>query len=234
MVIFIYKPYSMKNIIYKITNIVNNKIYIGCTTKGLNNRKREHHSRCLKTNYKTKLCDSMRKHGFDNFNFEVIKECDTTEEMFLNEIYYIGLYNSKKNGYNLTVGGEGCLGYKHTKKTKKLLSKIFSENHPHKGKKYEEIYDLEKVQEQKKKRAESVKKYWDNLPEKDRIERTKKQKELGEIKKNNGSVKCGKNPFSKTMEINGKIYHCWSEAVEKLGMSEFKIKKRFEVKFLEK
>jgi group I intron endonuclease len=221
----------MKNIVYKITNKINNKIYIGCTTQGLEDRKKEHYGRCFNVGRKSKLCDSMKKHGFDNFEFEIIKECKTPEEMFLNEIYYIGFYNSKETGYNLTIGGEGCLGYKHTEETKKFLSKSLMENHPHRGKKYEEIYDLEKVEEQKKKRAESVKKYWENLSEEERIERTRKLKELGEVTKKNGSVKCGNNPFSKIIIIDDKKYDCWSEAIEKLKMSKFKIKNRYKIEY---
>jgi len=161
------------NIVYKITNKINNKVYIGCTTQGLEDRKKEHYSRCFNVGRKSKLCDSLKKHGFDNFEFEIIKECETPEEMFLNEIYYIGFYNSKETGYNLTIGGEGCLGYKHTEETKKHISNLLIENHPHRGKKYEEIYDLEKVEEQKKKRAESVKKYWGSLSEEDKEKRVK-------------------------------------------------------------
>lgn len=224
----------MKNIVYRITNKTNNKIYIGCTTQGIEHRKKEHYSRCFKVGRKSKLCDSMKKHGFDSFEFEIIKECETPEEMFLNEIYYIGFYNSKETGYNLTIGGEGCLGYKHTEETKKFISDFLTENHPHKGKKYEEIYDIEKVEEQKKKRAESVKKYWDSLGEEDRIERVKKQKELGVLLKKNGTVKCGNNPFSKPMIIEGKRYDCWTEAIEKLKMSKFKIKNKFKIEILSK
>jgi group I intron endonuclease len=223
-----------ENIVYKITNKINNKIYIGCTTQGLKDRKQEHYSRCFKVGYKSKLCDSMRKHGFDNFEFEIIKECETSEEMFSNEIYYIGFYNSKEKGYNLTIGGEGCLGYKHTEETKKFLSNFLTENHPYRGKKYEEIYDIEKVEEQKKKRAESVKKHWESLNEQERVNRTKKQKELGEIRRKNGLVKCGKNPFAKQIVIDGTKYDCWSEAVEKLKMSVFKIKKRYKIITLKK
>ena len=221
----------MKNIVYKITNKINNKIYIGCTTQGLNDRKREHYSRCFKVKYKSKLCDAMRKHGFDNFDFEIIEDCETTDQMFLKEIYYIGFYNSKDSGYNLTIGGEGCLGYTHNEETRKKLSQMLTENHPHRGKKYEEIYDIEKVVEQKKKRAESVKRYWDNLSEEERNNRTKKQKELGEVRRKNGSAKCGNNPFSKTIIIEGEIYNCWSEAIEKLKMSKFKIKNKYKIEF---
>jgi len=187
----------MKNIVYRITNKTNNKIYIGCTTQGIEHRKKEHYSRCFKVGRKSKLCDSMKKHGFDNFEFEIIKDYETPEEMFLNEIYYIGFYNSKETGYNLTIGGEGCLGYKHTEETKKFISDFLIETHPHRGKKYEEIYDIEKVEEQKKKRADSVKKYWDSLGEEDRIERTKKLKELGKLRKNKRNPVGNKNGMAK-------------------------------------
>lgn len=217
----------MKNIVYKITNKTNNRIYIGCTTQGLIDRKSEHYSRCFNAKRKSKLCDAMRKYGFDNFDFEIIKECSTTEEMFLSEIYYIGFYNSKESGYNLTIGGEGCIGYKHTEETKKILSKLLSEKHPHRGKKYEDIYDKERAEEQKRKRAESVKKHWATLSNEDKEKIFKK---ASESKK--GLNKCGDNPFAKTISINDKIYHCWIEAEKELNMSRYLIKKKYNVKIL--
>ena len=66
---------------------------------------------------------------------------------------------------------------------------------------------------------------------KERVERTRKQKELGEVRKKNGSAKCGNNPFSKTIIIDNKKYDCWSEAIEKLKMSKFKIKNRYKIEY---
>lgn len=94
--------------IYKITNRINNKIYIG---QSINIKKRwkEH---IYKSNlskdisYNSILHSSMRKNGIDNFIFEILKEC-SYEELDNLETYYISLYNSKyPNGYNIALGGQ--------------------------------------------------------------------------------------------------------------------------------
>lgn len=99
---------EIKNIgyIYKITNLVNGKIYIGQTKQTLNERWREHkvHSKTL--NYS--LYKVMRKYGIDNFKFEEIEKCEI-EKLNEREIFWISFYDSfnKKKGYNLTRGGKG-------------------------------------------------------------------------------------------------------------------------------
>jgi len=52
----------------------------------------------------------MKKYGIENFKFEIIEEC-SDEEVDTREIYWIDYYDTFKNGYNLTRGGEGGLIY---------------------------------------------------------------------------------------------------------------------------
>ena len=106
-----------KGKIYKITNKENGLIYIGCTINSLKKRFSEHLYRCFKTDYKSKLYNSMKKYGQENFTIELIEECD------LNIIYetekkYVEQYDSYNNGLNSTIGGEGCLGYTHSPEKK--------------------------------------------------------------------------------------------------------------------
>lgn len=91
-------------IIYKITNKVNGKIYIGQTTKTLEKRKSQHLTRA-KQGVQTHLCQAIRKYGEKNFNFEVI--CRVFDKTVLNdlEIYFISYYDSIHNGYNMVDGG---------------------------------------------------------------------------------------------------------------------------------
>jgi len=102
-------------IIYKITNLVNNKIYIGQTN---GNRKNY-----LGGGKILKL--AFKKYGRCNFKKEIIIEGEfnrlLTDEL---EKHYIKLYNStnKKVGYNLENGGEGHPGKKHTNETKLKIS----------------------------------------------------------------------------------------------------------------
>lgn len=94
--------------IYKITNTINNKSYIG-KSSDIENRFKYH-----KTNFNNlrewnkTLYKAFRKYGLENFTFEVIEELDDyNEKSNEREIFWIKYYNSFINGYNETVGGDG-------------------------------------------------------------------------------------------------------------------------------
>lgn len=91
--------------IYKISNTINNKLYIGMTRYNIEHRWKEHKSSYQYKN--THLYSAMRKYGVDNFNIEIIEECPE-EDLIIREAYWISYYDSYKNGYNMTEGkGEG-------------------------------------------------------------------------------------------------------------------------------
>lgn len=94
-------------IIYKATNIVNNKVYIGQTITPLIERSNEHIRRALKNEDFHYFHCAIRKYGKNNFIFEEIDKCDSFEELNYMETYWIKFYrsNNKKYGYNLTSGG---------------------------------------------------------------------------------------------------------------------------------
>lgn len=161
-----------KGNIYKIINKINEKIYIGCTIYSLKKRFEEHCFRCLKTNINTKLCNSIRKYGIENFNIELIKTCDLSK-IYDEEKKVISEYNSFSDGLNCTLGGEGCLGYKHSAEVRKKISDIIKNGKSHKNKTYEDIYG-EQFEKEKNKRKISVKKNWDDLDSEKRKERVKK------------------------------------------------------------
>lgn len=87
--------------IYKITNLINNKIYIGQSTN-IEYRWEDH--KFYSRNSHTALQAAFKKYGISNFSFEVIEEC-SKEYLDEREIYWIKFYDSYKNGYNLTKGG---------------------------------------------------------------------------------------------------------------------------------
>ena len=93
-------------IIYKATNIINNKVYIGQTIHPLSVRKSQH-ERSHEYGYKTAFSNAIRKYGKENFKWEVIYEADSIEELNEKESYYIEYYKSlvTENGYNLKGGG---------------------------------------------------------------------------------------------------------------------------------
>lgn len=93
-------------IIYKITNQVNNKVYIGLTTETLQKRWIGH-KQASKT-CERHLYKSMRKYGLDNFTIEEIDSTDNFQILGQLERKYIKEYNSQNPqfGYNITAGGE--------------------------------------------------------------------------------------------------------------------------------
>ena len=91
--------------IYKITNDINQKIYIGKTEFSIEKRFQEHCRDAFRErNEKRPLYAAMRKYGIKHFHIEQIEECNNPEER---EIYWIEYYGSFKNGYNATLGGDG-------------------------------------------------------------------------------------------------------------------------------
>ena len=92
----------MKGIIYKITNKVNGKSYIGQTRYTIEFRLKQHQHK--KDN--TYFHNAIHKYGIENFSIEILEECNI-EDLNSREIFYIAKYNTFKDGYNLTIGGDG-------------------------------------------------------------------------------------------------------------------------------
>lgn len=93
--------------IYKITNIKNNKIYIGKTNNTIEKRFKEHIRDSKKgTEENRPLYKAINKYGVENFKIEKVEECspDIVSER---EKYWIEYYGSFKYGYNATLGGDG-------------------------------------------------------------------------------------------------------------------------------
>jgi group I intron endonuclease len=155
--------------IYKIKNLVNQKEYVGCTISTLRKRFEEHIFRCTKSDSNTKLCNSIRKYGSDKFIIELIEECELSS-IYEREKFYINEIKTFDSGLNSTIGGEGCLGYKHSKEIREKISKLIKEGRSHKNKTYDIIYGERSIEE-KKNRQESVKKSWENMTEDDRNKR---------------------------------------------------------------
>lgn len=94
--------------IYKITNLINNLIYVGQSVS-IEQRFANHRSR-KNGNYRGSLIDQkIEELGVDKFSFEIIEEC-SIEELDEKEIYWINYYDSYNTGYNQTAGGSSCIG----------------------------------------------------------------------------------------------------------------------------
>ena len=110
--------------IYKITNLINQKIYIGQTINP-SHRWSQHLSEA-NTGTKHPLYNSMRFHGTNNFSFELIACSKTIIDIDYTEIELIKQYDSRNRdrGYNLAVGGNNQVGKNNPMFGKKLSPEV--------------------------------------------------------------------------------------------------------------
>lgn len=98
--------------IYSIQNNLTKERYIG---KSVNIERRwDEHKKSINSCYKNvsdyPLYQSIRKYGLNNFDFTILEECNL-ENLDDKEIYWINFYDSYKNGYNQTPGGDASNYY---------------------------------------------------------------------------------------------------------------------------
>lgn len=94
--------------IYKITNNLNGKIYIGKTNFTIEKRWKEHCNDYQKeTLQKRPLYSAMKKYGIENFSIEEVEQLESPQQAEEREKYWIEYYGSFKYGYNATRGGDG-------------------------------------------------------------------------------------------------------------------------------
>lgn len=97
--------------IYKITNVINGKIYIG-QSRCISKRWKNHKIAAYNSNdkgYEYPLYRAIRKYGIDNFDFSILENC-SIEQLDEREIYWINYYSSNNYnyGYNNDCGGGSC------------------------------------------------------------------------------------------------------------------------------
>ena len=92
-------------VIYKITNLINGKVYIGQTRREFEQRMKEHQNAAARGE-RSYIGNAIAKYGWNNFSAEIIAE--TSDEAVLDELekYYIQKYKSNIAGYNLALGGD--------------------------------------------------------------------------------------------------------------------------------
>lgn len=202
--------------IYKITNKINGKCYIG-QSNNIGRRFIEHKTINHETNKSLKC--AYKKYGLDNFEFEILEECNL-EDLDEREIFYI---EKIKPEYNRTKGGTGAKGHILSNKTKEILRQ--------KGKEYWNNLDektKERIINQNLKRPKLGHKVsqetreklrqW-NLGKKQSKETIEKRKQTMLEKKKNGYVQTNKSHNKKVICIEkNEIYNSVKEAGEKNGV----------------
>lgn len=103
--------------IYKIENCVNHKVYIGQSVDIYTRWSAHKKYKKYKDRQHYFLYQAMDKYGIDNFSFTILEECNESD-LDDKEIYYIQLYDSYKNGYNMTLGGSGVKGGNQSSRNK--------------------------------------------------------------------------------------------------------------------
>lgn len=110
--------------IYKITNIQNNKVYIGQSIRPVNQRFQRHINDALNNILDTHFARAIRKYGKENFIIEEIDTANTQEELNEKEQYWIKYYNSVIDGYNETDAISKCGGNTYQSKTDEEMEAI--------------------------------------------------------------------------------------------------------------
>lgn len=115
--------------VYKIQNKINKKIYIGITNQGWNKRCSKHKSDA-RNGCDFKLHRAIRKYGVDKFNFNLLEECNSSEELKIRESYWIETLKTMDDsfGYNMTKGGDGTFGKLHSEESKQKMSEMALNN----------------------------------------------------------------------------------------------------------
>ena len=127
-------------IIYKITNNINGKIYVGQTCRSLEDRMAEH------VRHSTIVVDkAIQKYGADNFTVERIDVACDIDELNQKEQFWIQHYDCMvPNGYNQCVGGDNTVGFHHRSESRQRMSnkkksQYMGEGNPFFGKRHSDV-----------------------------------------------------------------------------------------------
>lgn len=214
----------MKNYkIYLITNLVNNKKYVGITKFSIEKRFIEHTKRGFI------LTESIKKYGKENFSIIELDECFDEQTAFILEKKYISDYNTKvPNGYNLTDGGDGIIGWTITEEQRILRSKQAKQLHKDKkvgmhGKKHSDETKL-KISESHRGRS---KEWLRGRTLSDETKQKIREKHLGKIVSEETRKRISKNHHDvsgKNNPMYGKKHS--PETIEKIKKQRYNLPKR--------
>ena len=100
------------------------KVYVGITCQKTQHRWKGGSGYVRRDKHQEKFANAIRKYGWKNFEHKIVLENVSKEEAYYAEKYLIRWYKIHNLSYNITDGGDGGTGTKHTEETKKYLSMI--------------------------------------------------------------------------------------------------------------
>jgi group I intron endonuclease len=98
-----------KFIVYKLTNALNGKSYIGISSRAMCDRWAEHMQRAREGSRNSRLYSAIRKYGPENFRKEILAGAETEAEIRQLETDFIHKFDTYETGYNSNLGGHGFL-----------------------------------------------------------------------------------------------------------------------------
>lgn len=232
----------------------NNKMYIGKTIYDLEYRKKQHKNDMKRDKGNNAFYNAIKKYGWENLKWSIIDTSETEKVLLEKEKYWIKHYNTyihfeNSMGYNLTLGGEGISGYRFSKETKEMFSRMRKgENNPFYNKKHSKETKLKqskvKIGKYNGVKNPNYNNKW-NDEQKEYISKINKGKLLGEnnpsiiitediAKKIKIKLSQGESisKISKELDIsydivrNIKLLKCWKELLPELNNSISKFKQR--------
>lgn len=210
--------------IYKITNQITGKIYVGKTARSLEERYQEH----IKLSNKSKhyLHRSIKKYGSEFFSIDLLEEVFNTDTLNEREVFWITQLNTLvPNGYNITRGGNGGDTSLSINYLIGMSKRDFNgSNNPMFGKRGENNpnYGSIRTDSQKTNLRNGLRRAWNSNPER------KRKQSLKVMGENNPNF--GKKPQNAiTIKYNNKIYYSIADAVRDTNQTINHIKKHGDV-----
>lgn len=102
--------------------LITNKVYVGYTKHSIEKRWNQHCKKAMKEILNTPFYNAIRKYGIDVWRSSILETCESAEKAKSQEIHYIQQFNSYKEGYNATLGGDGNNGIVMSEESNKKRS----------------------------------------------------------------------------------------------------------------
>lgn len=207
----------MPYIVYLISNSITNKVYVGYTKYILEKRWSQHCKNAMKSKTNTPFYNAIRKYGTDIWVHSILETCALATEAKTQEVLYIEKYNSYKNGYNATLGGDGNHGIVMSEESNKKRSQALKGIPKNYKRMHGKRHSAETIKKMKKPKVNKNAYQTDSFKEKMRLVQAKAARERRSLNKEqyNQIYEYMKKGYSKkqiaaTLLINYHIVKKWS------------------------